>query len=213
MKLLRLPLIGLCVVSLLAQSHSAQESLSQAIQRGDTAAVARLIDGGLSPNTTDDDGVPALMLATLFADAECVALLLERGADPNQTDAVGATGLMWAIPDLEKGRLLIDHGADVNVRAEGLDRPPLLITAGYPDSREVLRLLIDHGAELHARDRRGFSALAMAMRSADVEVIRFLVDRGMDPAEEVPARSLGAGVRQGPASDHRLHDVRGSARR
>ena len=86
----------LCAVSLSAQGNDPQQPLIQAIQRGDTPAVARLLASGVNPNVKDEEGVPALMLAALFADVECVEQLLKRGADPNQADTVGATALMWA---------------------------------------------------------------------------------------------------------------------
>ena len=90
MKILRLGAVALLLAaSLSAQSNSAAQSVFQAIQRGDTAALSRAIDSGINPNITDDEGVPALMLAALFADAACVELLLESGADPNRADASG----------------------------------------------------------------------------------------------------------------------------
>jgi ankyrin repeat protein len=200
MKIFRLGAVALLATSLSAQSRSTEQSVFQAIQRGDTAAVARALDGGINPNSNDEAGVPALMLAALFADAACVELLLKKGADPNRADASGATPLMWAIPDLRKARLLIEHGADVNAQSSNLGRTPLLIAAGYPGTVDVLRLLLAHRANLHARDRSGSTALAMAMQSADVEVLRFLVDSGLDPKDEVPATALRAVyVRHRPA--------------
>ena len=201
MKFFRIALIASFAVSLSAQNNEAEESLFQAIQSGDTVAVSRLIDDGVSADITDEEGVPVLMLATLFSDAEGVEVLLEGGADPNQADAVGATALMWAVPDLEKVRLLIDHGADVNARSDGLGRTALLIAAGYPGTSSVLELLLDNGADLRATDPSGYTALAMAMRSSDVGVLRFLVDQGMDPGREVPAAALRAVyVRDRPAT-------------
>src|SRR5262245_33469935 len=81
---------ALCAVSLAAQSSNPQQSLIQAIQHGDTPTVSRLLASGANPNVKDEEGVPALMLATLFADTACVEQLLKRGADPNQADTVGA---------------------------------------------------------------------------------------------------------------------------
>ena len=210
MQFFRLPLIAVFAVFLAAQSNAAQESLSQAIQQGDTAAVARLLEGGVGPNITDEEGVPALMLATLFADAACVELLLESGADPNQADASGATALMWAIPDLEKVQLLIDHGADVNRQSDRLGRTPLLIAAAYPETSGLLELLLDHGADFDATDRSGFTALGLAMR--------FRRRRGVAVPGRERRRSERRGqrwsaarrVRLDPASDNRLSDVPGS---
>ena len=53
---------------------------------------------------------------------------------------------MWAVNDLEKTRLLLDRGADVNARSED-SRTALLIAAGQFGSREVVKLLLDRGAE------------------------------------------------------------------
>jgi ankyrin repeat protein len=183
---------ALLAVSSSAQMTDAPQTLVQAIQRGDTRAVARSLESGIRPTITDNEGVPALMLAVLFGDAGMVELLLTHGADPNQADAAGATALMWAVPDIQKARGLIARGANVNARSSSLGRTPLLIAAGYPGTVDLLALLLASGADLRAKDAAGFSALAIAMQTADVEVVRFLVDRGIDPKEEVPAAALRA---------------------
>ena len=159
------------------------EPLFQAIQKSDTAAVKRLLDRGLDANARDADGTPALMAAVLYADATCVKLLLDHGADPNAADKPGATALMWAVPDIAKVKLLVASGADVNASSKNLGRTPLLIAASFPGSVAVLQLLLDHGASIHAKDRRGMHALGRAALSADVEVVRFLVEHGCDPNE------------------------------
>jgi len=47
---------------------------------------------------------------------------LVQGADVNAANGVGATALMWAVPDLEKVKLLVAHGAHVNARSTNLGR-------------------------------------------------------------------------------------------
>jgi N-acyl-D-amino-acid deacylase len=111
-------------------------------------------------------------------------LLLDNGADPNSANASGATALMWAIPDVAKVKVLMAHGANVNSRSADLKRTPFLIAAGYPGSVEILQLLVDAGADIHAKDRAGMHALGRAMVSADLEVVRFLVEHGCDPKEQ-----------------------------
>ena len=162
----------------------AVEPLFQAIQKADTAAVKHLLDHGLSPNAQDAAGTPALMAAALYAGADCVKLLLDRGANPNGRNAAGATPLLWAIPNLAKVKLLVEHGADVNARSANLQRTPLLVAASYPGAAEVLRLLLSKGADIHAKDKSGMHALGRATTYADVDVVRFLVEHGCDPNEE-----------------------------
>jgi ankyrin repeat protein len=173
----------LLALALPAAQTPAAEPLFQAIQKSDASAVKRLLDRGADANARDAEGTPALMAAVLYADANCVKLLLRRSADPNAANKAGATALMWAVPDIAKVKLLIASGANVDARSTNLGRTPLLIAASYPGSVAVLQLLLDHGADIHAKDRRGMHALGRATLSADVDVVRFLVEHGCDPNE------------------------------
>jgi len=172
---------------------AAVEPLFQAIQKADTAAVKHLLSRGISPNAVDAEGTPALMAAALYAGADSVQVLLDRGANPNATNVAGATALMWAIPDVAKVKLLLAHGADVNARSGNLQRTPLLVAASYPGTVEILQLLLDKGADIHAKDRGKTHALGRATLTADVAVVRFLVEHGCDPNE--PGYQGGGGRR------------------
>ena len=189
MKSFRLLLFVLLSAAASAQTDPSRDALFAAIRRGSVPETDRLLKAGTSPNIVDADGTPALMAATLFGDADLVKVLLERGADPNRAGVGGTTALMWAVPNLEKVRLLLAHGANVNARAE-TDRTAFLIAASYPRTVDLLRLLLDRGADLRAQDRTNATALALAVRSADVDVVRFLVDRGLD------LNALSAGARR-----------------
>ena len=123
---------------------------------------------------------PELFRAVQQSNVSEVARLLDAGANANALNSAGATPLMWAIPNLAKVRLLVNHGANVNARSRSLDRTPLLIAAGYPNSVEVLKLLLDRGAELRAKDRAGNDALVRAALFADIAVMKFLRDQGLE---------------------------------
>lgn len=169
-----------------AQAETSGNALFAAIQRGAAGEVERLLPTGANANVVDADGVPALMAATVFADAAMVDVLLRHGADPNKPGPAGATALLWAVPDMEKVRLLLAGGANVNARSE-TERTALLVAASYPRTVNLLRLLLERGADLRAMDRGGSTALSLAIRSADVEVVQFLTERGLDPKELTPA--------------------------
>lgn len=186
---LRLTVAVLFVVAVSAQTDTSGDALFSAVYRGAVGDVERLLVSGVSPKLVDGDGTPALMAATLYGDGRMMEILLKHGADANQANASRATALMWAAHDVEKVRLLLARGADVNARSES-ERTPLLVAAAYPGTVEVLRLLLDRGADLRAQDRAGVTALALAVRSADVDVVRFLVERGLDP------KALTAGARR-----------------
>jgi ankyrin repeat protein len=140
-------------------------------------------------------------VACLFAGADMVDLLLQHGADPNRPGPAGTTALMWAVPEVEKVRLLVARGANVNARSD-TERTPLLVAASFPGTISVLQLLLDRGADLRAQDRGGSTALALAVRSADVDVVRFLVDRGLDPDGLSPvARRAGLARNDAPTAE------------
>lgn len=189
MKLVRLVLIVFLGVGLSAQTDSSRDALFAAIHRGSQSDVERLLKAGASANATDADGTPALMAAVLFGDANLVKFLLEHGADANRSGVGGTTALMWAVPSLEKVRLLLAHGANVNAGSE-TGRTALLVASSFPRTVEVLQALLEKGADLRAQDRAGATALALAVRSADVGVVQFLVERGLDLS------SLSAGARR-----------------
>jgi ankyrin repeat protein len=191
MKALPISLVALVgIVALSAQTNQSRDALFAAIRNGSVAEVERLLTGGGS-TVVDADGTPALMAATLFGGADLVKLLLDRGADPNQPGLGGTTALMWAVPSLEKVRLLVARGANVNAQSD-TGRTPLLVAASYPGTAEVLQLLLGSGADLRAQDKGGTTALALAVRASDISVVRFLIERGLDPDTLTPpARRAG----------------------
>jgi ankyrin repeat protein len=181
MKYYRLLCVALLAVGVSAQTPAPSDALFTAIRHGAAGEVERALEHGANANAVDADGTPALMAAALFGDARLVEVLLTSHADPNVKGPGGTTALIWAVPDLAKVRTLLDHGAAVNAKTE-TERTALLVAASYPRTVRVLQLLMDRGADLRAQDRGGATALSLAARSADVEVVRFLVERGLDPA-------------------------------
>jgi ankyrin repeat protein len=172
---------ALLVAGVSAQTPPRPDALFAAIRRGAAGEVERALEGDAGANSVDADGIPAVMAAALFGDARLVQVLLSHHADPNVKGPGGTTALIWAVPDIQKVRMLLDHGAAVNTKTD-TERTALLVAASYPRTSDLLRLLLERGADLRAQDRGGATALSLAARSADIDVVRFLVDRGLDPA-------------------------------
>jgi ankyrin repeat protein len=211
MRGLRLLLLLALGVTVSAQTDTSRDALFAAIRRGSVADTERLLEAGAGANLVDVDGTPALLAATLFGGPDLVKVLLDRGADPNRPGTGGTTALMWAVPDVEKARLLLARGARVDARSD-TDRTALLVAASYPRSVEVLRLLLERGADLRAQDRAGATALALAVRSADVDVVRFLVEKGLDPkALTAGARRAGLARNDSPTAEYILSNAPGPA--
>ena len=174
------------VVALSAESgKSAPASVFDAIQHGSVAEVERLLKLGADANAVNADGISALMTAAVCGDVKMLDVLLSHGGDPNRAGPAGTTALMWAVPDVTKVRALVAHHANVNAKAEN-GRTAFLIAASFPGTTEVLKLLLDSGADLRAQDMANATALSLALRSSDVDVVKFLVARGLDPKALTP---------------------------
>lgn len=81
------------------------------LRQGDRQAFKRMLrEDPKAARLKGPGGSTPLMYAALYGDADAVRLLLKKGADPNVRNEAGATALMWAVDDLEKTRLLVEHG-------------------------------------------------------------------------------------------------------
>ena len=124
--------------------------LFDALERGDLAAVERLLAEGADvdmrdPRLPEPFAAPPLVVAACRGDTAMVRSLLAHGADVDARDGAGGTALIWACDggDLECARLLLDAGADPRLRNRdgytARDRTPRR-------SEALLRLLPEHGA-------------------------------------------------------------------
>ena len=131
-------------------------------------------------NARGTRGSTPLMAAALYGDAALVKRLLTAGADPNAANSAGATALMWAVPDPDKMRLLLDAGADVNARSEDR-RSALVVTSGIVGAAPALRLLLEYGADLSVWQATDPSPLREAARADDAEMFHLLLEYGASP--------------------------------
>jgi len=184
---------------------------------------------GETPFAAPDAQAARTMESLRSGDRNLFAMLLRQ--DPkvvNRKGPGGSTPLMYAVlyGDPDSVRLLLERGADPNLRNDGgatalmyaVDDPektrlllekgadanarsdegqsPLLVAASRPGSGPAVRLLLDHGANLSDRDSGGRSVLNRAGLTGDPELIQLLLDRGAD-RRPLP---LGQAVRAGCSS-------------
>lgn len=107
-------------------------------------------------------------------------------SDPSQARAWSADGFtalhLACFGEQEAAaRLLIEHGADVNVRSTGsIARVPPLGTAAFVHSTRLAQLLLDAGADVNGEGEGGFTALDTAVQNGHEELVRLLLARGAD---------------------------------
>jgi ankyrin repeat protein len=113
---------------------------------------------------------------------EVVRTLIEyKPADIDARDEYGWTPSLLAsggqnFKDGSVLRLLLEHGADINVQ-DGNGLTPLQ-WASFNGALEVVRLLLEHGADVEAKNKYGKTALQEAVQEGHDEIVELLRERG-----------------------------------
>lgn len=162
------------------------KTMEQAVETGDAALLARLLEDGGSVK-----GTHLLYEAVERDDLACVKLLLAAGADPNQCNGHRASSYpLHAARSPEVVRVLLEAGADPDA-PDVENEPPFLSAVAHAETERV-RAFLDGGAniEQHNKTRGGMTALhtltwGMAPVSGYLgdphECLRELLKRGADP--------------------------------
>lgn len=154
-----------------------------AARQGEVDAVKALLDAKADINAVDSDGNNALVLAILNTHYDLTKLLIERGADVNVAAKNGRTALYSAVEM---------HDVDWSPR-------PAHKETDQTTSMDIIHALLDRRANVnaqltapapiqkHAQDMgdktmaAGTTPFTRAARSADLELMHLLLDKGADP--------------------------------
>ncbi|MEO8257494.1 MAG: ankyrin repeat domain-containing protein [Acidobacteriota bacterium] len=175
---------GSCAALLLLTTlgvGAATSDLADAVMRGDTVAVKRLLAGKADVNAPQADGATALHWAVYRDDVATVDLLLAAGANARAANGFGATPLSLAA---ENGNpavtaRLLDAGADANERL--LNTDTVLMMAARTGNLATMTLLLDRGADVNAKETaRGTTAVMWAAAQRHPAAVQLLVDYGAD---------------------------------
>ena len=157
-----------------------QDQINAAISEGDNATAIRLleVDGSLIQACDSGGGTP-LHTAAEEDNAEMVAWLLNRRAKVNKQDVEGFTALdraaLAADPSFPSiAKLLIEHGAEVTIRA----------AVGLADVPRIRESIQADPASLR-QVRKGGGLLTLAVKHGHREIVRLLLDLGADVDERV----------------------------
>jgi ankyrin repeat protein len=162
-------------------ASAAENPLLDAAERGDRAAVARLLTKGANPNTPGPDGTTAIMYAAANGDVELVRALIKGGANVKPTNQFGTSALTEAaiIGSAPIIDLLLKAGADPNTKnPEGETALMAVARSGKVDAA---KRLIEAGAEVNAKENfGGQTALMWAAAQGQADMVKLLAASGAD---------------------------------
>ncbi|CAH8634846.1 unnamed protein product [Schistosoma intercalatum] len=157
--------------------------LMLASMNGHTAAVRLLLEHGSDINAhIETNRNTALTLACFQGRYEVVQLLVERKANIEHRAKTGLTPLMEAASGdyVEVGRILLDHGADVNASPVPSSRDTALTIAADKGNAKFVNLLLEKGGVVEARNKKGATPLWLASNGGHLEVVQSLIQYNAD---------------------------------
>lgn len=148
--------------------------LAEAAMRGDVMRLRGFLINGQSPNATDLEGRPAILLAAWGNHVEVVEALVEAKVRVDQRDKIGSTAMIAAA---ERGydrivELLIEGKGNVNLENRQGVTP--LIAAAQKGYAPVVATLIKAGAKLDHQDHSGRTALEWAQLGNRRQIVDML---------------------------------------
>lgn len=119
-----------------------------------------------------------LHIAVRWGHRDAIRLLLESGADANKTNRFGSAPLHM-YPPIDIAKLLIAHGATIDIRDHDGETPLLVNTYKF----SIVKLLIDNGADVNIRSYSGRTPLHAVISNHNDDIAKLLIDNGADMKE------------------------------
>ena len=173
-------IVGLCC-SVTAWAGSYEDFFS-AIEFDRPDTIQQLLDRGFDPNTVNEKGTPALIVAVQSKSLKCLNVLIQSSnTQLNVTNPNDESALMLAAINnlLEAAELLIQKGAEVSKK--GWTPLHYAATKGHV---QMMRLLMENDAYLDAESPNGTTPLMMAARYGTPAAVKLLLEEGADPRIE-----------------------------
>jgi ankyrin repeat protein len=174
--------------------------LHQVASYGEIELADMLLDFRADIESRNDEGKTPLHLSCerypRNTGSPMARFLLERGANVDARDEDYTTPLLLAMDrnnkSYEVAQILLEHGAEPNVKTNGGKTPLHLLSEGGYLSMEdyaldfawLSRVLLEHGANVNAQDNNHATPLHLAIERVSFAVARILLERGAEPNVE-----------------------------
>jgi ankyrin repeat protein len=164
----------------------------QALEKGDTNQMRKLLDNGLDINTLGQVSTNRMtfIVWSLFKQSKTsYQYLLEHGADPNKVSQdvesgkiVEFSAVTLSVLDIEDSfylKLALEHGGNPNVFSGYV---PIIFDAIDSYSITNVQLLVDAGANVNEKSKKsGDTPLIRAITFSRYDIAYLLLERGANP--------------------------------
>ena len=168
--------IAALLLSCEAFSSNIDNDLLSSIQNGHLKKFEELLSKGADPNYRDENGDPqfrpvVMEQAAVNKNSMFLQLCLESGANPDILDGYKSSPVIFQAAKhsrLENVKLLVKHGANINVRNKNGSTP--LHTAIAVKNYDIAHFLVLNGASLKTEDKWGYTPVEQLEKFGDAGV-------------------------------------------
>lgn len=152
-----------------------------AVWRGNIDILQALLSSKPKPDTRTADSLKWTLLHAAYDNDRIVKMLLEHDVDLNAQTEEGFTPLSLALTRgyPKTAEILISAKADTN-KSGDFTSSPLYSVFSTSMSRgnvaEMVKSLVENGADLLKKDNNGVTALHLAVRHGELEVVDYIID-------------------------------------
>uniref|UniRef100_A0A3Q3F6Z8 Ankyrin 1, erythrocytic b n=1 Tax=Labrus bergylta TaxID=56723 RepID=A0A3Q3F6Z8_9LABR len=167
-------------------------SFLRAARSGNLDKALDHIKNGIDINTSNQNGLNGLHLASKEGHVKMVLELLHSGIELEATTKKGNTALhIAALAGQEKVVAeLVNYGANVNAQSHKGFSP--LYMAAQENHLEVVKFLLENGANQSLPTEDGFTPLAVALQQGHENVVALLINYGTKGKVRLPALHIAA---------------------
>lgn len=149
--------------------------------------VKLLLENGADPNIQDKTYGTTALIAAASISKEMVELLLKHGGDikVKRFDGTGiftsaVTGILMDRIKTDVLEFLLQKGADVNESVTSGDAAgyTCLMMAARNNAPDLVRFLVKHNADINATAKDGSTALSLAKKEKDENMMKLLLELG-----------------------------------
>lgn len=150
-----------------------------------TVAETEEIDTSVDPSASEETKIPSVYLATVARDVDQVRASIAAGADVNELYTTPTGGYSAAHIAARNGlteilQLLIDAGADLDIRADAPHHATPLHWAVRWRQFDAVVMLIEAGADpnIHAGLEDDITPLGLAVQGNMPDIVQYLTSKG-----------------------------------
>ena len=139
-------------------------AIADAVVNGSGEIVEMMVNAGAKFLNAGLNGEDLILRAVYYGELESAKILLEHGSDPNAKDSADNYALISAISSENPGiiKLLLEAGADIDVKSGKLGTTALIEAARYAKSTAA-KMLLEHGTDPNITDNAGETPLISAI--------------------------------------------------